>query len=482
MTSALSPASQPENILLARRDSLVPWVTDFGLAASTHSTSFSNSAGGRGTMHYKAPELFIPPGMPGGDVTIGPAVDVYSFGVLAWQVITGIIPWSHLTAPNTQLPAIHLAAHFGQALQRPVLQSPECSAAESDDWRAHTHPTVASLIEQCWDQDPAKRPTFTDVAARLETIALQISSDSVARSQQAYQRRARAAEEEAEATRRRLAEYEAAVQEERRRATLAAQDMADLQSQLDGLKVTAKQRTDEAARWHAQADTLAAQAQVLAPPATWTSHPDLAGGQEVVLQPGSPEWSDVERRFIAGLGSVPPPVNRRDKSGRLQGITAIKRIENHRLWKSYATYRESLKARAADEGRAHDRYEQVGMFHGTSPAVIPKVVSQGFNRIFNGANAVVYGKGVYFALTSNYSDSYAHADAQGVKHMFICRVVVGEFCKGNNAQPVPDERLPASHVLYDSTTNDMNDAAREMYVVYHDAQAYPEYLVEYRMR
>ena len=86
MNPALSPASQPENILLARRDSLVPWVTDFGLAASTHSASFSNSAGGRGTMHYKAPELFIPPGMPGGDVTIGPAVDVYSFGVLAWQV------------------------------------------------------------------------------------------------------------------------------------------------------------------------------------------------------------------------------------------------------------------------------------------------------------------------------------------------------------------------------------------------------------
>ena len=51
-------------------------------------------------------------------------------------------------------------------------------------------------------------------------------------------------------------------------------------------------------------------------------------------------------------------------------------------------------------------------------------------RLFNGTNAVRYGKGVYFALTSNYSDSYAHADAQGVKHMFICRVVVGEFCKG----------------------------------------------------
>ena len=120
------------------------------------------------------------------------------------------------------------------------------------------------------------------------------------------------------------------------------------------------------------------------------------------------------------------------------------------------------------------------MFHGTLVDVVPKVVSQGFNRIFNGANAVRFGKGVYFANSSNYSDNYAKADAQGVKRMFLCRVVVGEFCLGHNAQPVPDERLPVSHVLFDSTTDNMTDARRNMFVVYNDAQAYPEYLIEYR--
>ena len=34
---------------------------------------------------------------------------------------------------------------------------------------------------------------------------------------------------------------------------------------------------------------------------------------------------------------------------------------------------------------------------------VPKIQSQGFNRAFAGKNAVVYGKGVYFARDSRYS-------------------------------------------------------------------------------
>jgi hypothetical protein len=32
------------------------------------------------------------------------------------------------------------------------------------------------------------------------------------------------------------------------------------------------------------------------------------------------------------------------------------------------------------------------MFHGTNTEVVPKICNQGFNRIFNGKNAVKYGK------------------------------------------------------------------------------------------
>jgi poly [ADP-ribose] polymerase 10/14/15 len=163
------------------------------------------------------------------------------------------------------------------------------------------------------------------------------------------------------------------------------------------------------------------------------------------------------------------------------------------------------------------------MFHGSAPEVIPKICQQGFNRSFCGKNAVVYGKvgtckvfpgwdaanrvfktpsamnllswitimtlgnsstdqGVYFANNSLYSNRYSFSDSKsGVKRMFLCRVLVGEFCKGNNGQLVPDERDASNNVLYDSTTDSLDVKQRDMFVTYHDAQAYPEYLLEYKI-
>jgi len=65
--------------------------------------------------------------------------------------------------------------------------------------------------------------------------------------------------------------------------------------------------------------------------------------------------------------------------------------------------------------------------------------------------------------------------------MFLCRVAVGEFCLGHNGQLTPDVRDSSRNVLYDTTTDSMDESKRNMFVVYHDAQAYPEYLLEYSM-
>jgi poly [ADP-ribose] polymerase 10/14/15 len=61
--------------------------------------------------------------------------------------------------------------------------------------------------------------------------------------------------------------------------------------------------------------------------------------------------------------------------------------------------------------------------------------------------------------------------------MFICRVLVGEYCMGYNQRMQPDERIPSANVLFDSTVN--NTGSPSMYITYHDAQAYPEYFIEY---
>merc|ERR1719387_2969166 len=51
---------KPENVLIGPLD--VPWITDFGLSTSANMSSMSvSSAGGRGTLPFKAPELFANP-------------------------------------------------------------------------------------------------------------------------------------------------------------------------------------------------------------------------------------------------------------------------------------------------------------------------------------------------------------------------------------------------------------------------------------
>lgn len=120
------------------------------------------------------------------------------------------------------------------------------------------------------------------------------------------------------------------------------------------------------------------------------------------------------------------------------------------------------------------------LFHGTHEDVVQKIVQQGFNRSFCGRNATMYGKGVYFARDAKYSahTAYSTPNAAGIQNMFLCRVAVGFYCKGTKDALAPDERVPAKNILYDSTVDIMDNPTK--YVTYHDAQAYPEYLVKFR--
>ena len=62
--------------------------------------------------------------------------------------------------------------------------------------------------------------------------------------------------------------------------------------------------------------------------------------------------------------------------------------------------------------------------------------------------------------------------------MFWVRVAVGEYCKGVKDALTPDVRDGLN--LYDTTVNDVKNPS--IYVTYHDAQAYPEYLVKFRQK
>ena len=146
---------KPDNILLGPDN--VPWVTDFGLSASTNQASMASSMiGGRGTLVFKPPEMFI------SNATVTQKADVYSYAILAWTVMTGERPWASLPSPDTQLLAIH-----AEGLMRPELK-------DGSDWREASVPVLAKLIEACWAQDGEQRPEFggsDGVISQLDALA-----------------------------------------------------------------------------------------------------------------------------------------------------------------------------------------------------------------------------------------------------------------------------------------------------------------------
>merc|ERR1711959_9175 len=157
-------------------------------------------------------------------------------------------------------------------------------------------------------------------------------------------------------------------------------------------------------------------------------------------------------------------------------VVKVERIENMSLWQSFAVKRQTVLQREKDVS-ASSRFERAWLFHGTTEDIVPKIVQQGFNRSFCGRNATAFGKGVYFARDASYSSGrqYSAPNKNGEQHMFLCRVVVGEYCRGVKDALTPDVR--SGHQLYDTTVD--NTSHPSIFVTYHDAQAYPEYLVKF---
>lgn len=94
------------------------------------------------------------------------------------------------------------------------------------------------------------------------------------------------------------------------------------------------------------------------------------------------------------------------------------------------------------------------------------------------------GAGVYFAVNVSYSitDTYSRPDTHGHKRMFLCRVLTGEYCNGASTMKVPPAKPNAagSHILYDTVTNNVSSPI--MFVIFHDSQAFPEYLVTFKRK
>ncbi|KAL3631716.1 Serine/threonine-protein kinase edr1 [Castilleja foliolosa] len=117
-------------------------VCDFGLSRLKHNT-FLSSKSTAGTPEWMAPEVLR-------NEPSNEKCDVYSFGVILWELATLKLPWSGMN-PMQVVGAI--------GFQNRRLDIPK-----------EVDPLVARIIWECWQRDPNLRPSFAQLCVALKPL------------------------------------------------------------------------------------------------------------------------------------------------------------------------------------------------------------------------------------------------------------------------------------------------------------------------
>ncbi|CAH9098473.1 unnamed protein product [Cuscuta epithymum] len=123
-------------------------VGDFGVARVQTQTGVMTAE--TGTYRWMAPEVIE-------HKPYNHKADVFSFGVVLWELLTGEIPYAFLTP-------LQAAVGVVQQGLRPTIPK-------------DTHPKLTELLEKCWQQDPNKRPEFPEILEILQRIAKGVGDD-----------------------------------------------------------------------------------------------------------------------------------------------------------------------------------------------------------------------------------------------------------------------------------------------------------------
>jgi formylglycine-generating enzyme required for sulfatase activity len=132
---------KPQNILIVKRGAeYIPKITDFGISKKLDvdkSSSFSNSISGIGTLAFAAPEQLRAD-------TIRKNADLWSFGILAYRVLTGQLPFTYGEHDIT-------SESGRQELFRQIVsgQLPQGINSVAEPWQ--------TLIRRCLVVEPKKR-------------------------------------------------------------------------------------------------------------------------------------------------------------------------------------------------------------------------------------------------------------------------------------------------------------------------------------
>ncbi|NXB92160.1 ANKK1 protein, partial [Vidua chalybeata] len=174
---------KPGNVLLD--GNMHVKISDFGLSKWMEQSSrmqYIESSALRGTLSYIPPEMFLqnskPPGIK---------YDVYSFGIVIWEVLMQKKPYTGKHKPRGMfIPALfpgttpRVCWIFPGANMMAIIVKVAAGKRPGlelvrDDWPGECHQMV-DLMKRCWDQDPKQRPSFADIPVETDVLLALIQS------------------------------------------------------------------------------------------------------------------------------------------------------------------------------------------------------------------------------------------------------------------------------------------------------------------
>ena len=130
-------------------------ICDYGLSSITSSSMFTIAAtpGVAGSSRWLAPEMVDPPNKAKSKPTMTPKpADVFAFGMLAVEVLTGKVPFGNMKNKS-------VAAQIANGKRPDKPQDADQFGLTAEMW---------GFIQKCWAANPKKRPTIDEVVRAWE--------------------------------------------------------------------------------------------------------------------------------------------------------------------------------------------------------------------------------------------------------------------------------------------------------------------------